>query len=383
MSATATAPNRSGVATNVGSAGEALGLWEPKRALTLEAARAHTHRIKIMRYVLLAFSVAIVIALLAQFASDRGGGVDIDTTPDESVKMVNPRYSGRTSDGLPFYLTADTATQTVANRNTVALVNPVLEFVRDTQAQSSFLVAKTGSYDEINKILSLRQDVNLETDDGYVCNTTHARIFAGDKRIEGDEPISCAGNFGRVDGQTFAIEDAYTTFIFKDGMTAQIISDADAPAENDFGFGGDGPIAIQAERGTYRGRETELRGAVRVEQDGAVVTSDVMDIFRGEGDSAAAASRGLGLGAIETIDARDNFRYLTEDNDIRGNRGVYDRPTQTMTVTGNVTVAQAGGERAEAQKLVYDTASQAVRLSGNGGDRIGLVIPGSEPTPGN
>jgi lipopolysaccharide transport protein LptA len=371
MSATATVSDSAGV----GRAGEALGLWEPKRALTLEAARAHTKRIRILRYCLLAAAAGLIVALVVQFMSDRGG-LEIVASPSESVKMVNPRYSGRTADGLPFYLTADSATRTLADRNAVALVNPVLEFIRDEGLESSFLVAKSGSYDDMNKILNLREDVDLETDDGYVCQTTHARIFARDKRIEGDEPIDCTGSFGRVDGQTYAIEDAYKTFIFKDGMTARIDNNGSTQADEDLGFGGDGPIDILAERGTYRGATTELTGDVRVEQDGAIVTSQVMDIFRNT-TQVQAVSDSLRLGAIERIDAREDFRYVTTENDIRGEKGVYERAKKIMTVTGDVTVDRPGGNRVEAEELIYDTASKAVSFSGNETGRVDFTIKGS------
>jgi len=188
--------------------------------------------------------------------------------------MVNPRYSGRTSDGLPFYLIADTAIRRRSDLDTVLLTNPILEFVRDEGVETSSVIAKTGSYNDMSKILELETDVNLETDDGNTCDTTHARIFNVEKRIEGDEAISCFGAFGTVTGNSYAIEDAYRTFIFKDGMTADLKNDDQSSDEDStFGFGGDGPIDVKAEMGIYQGDKTDLRGDVRVEQDGAVTVS--------------------------------------------------------------------------------------------------------------
>ena len=70
-------------------ASENLGLWEPKRALTLEAARAHTARVRILRYVLMAGSTILIAALIWQFMSDNGG-IKYNDDPSESVKMVKP-----------------------------------------------------------------------------------------------------------------------------------------------------------------------------------------------------------------------------------------------------------------------------------------------------
>jgi len=355
------------------SVADALGLWEPKRTLTLEAARRHTQRIQMLRKVLIGLAGLLVLFLVFQFVGSGTKTFD-DPNPTESVKMVNPRYSGRTSDGLPFYLTADTATRKMANRTEVALVKPVLEFIRANEAASSFVLADTGTYDDVKKILNLRTDVNLETDDGYICDTTHARIFARDKRLEGDEPIACVGNFGTVNGRAFEINDNYKEFVFKDGMDAvirqdpaksQSASDRDNSPESQssFAFGGDGPVDITADRAIYIGGQTDLFGDVVVTQEGATIYSDTMNIFRSEATSGADGS--LQLGEVNKIIATDNFRYKTAENDVTGNRGVYERDKNLITVTGDVLVKQPGGNTAKTDQLTYNTITETIRFSGN------------------
>ena len=363
---------------------EDLGLWEPKRALTLEAALAHTRRIKVLRYVLMGLSAALIGVLLWQFLSDQGGYEPVND-PSESVRMVNPRYSGRTGDGLPFYLIADTAVRRRSDLNTVLLTNPILEFVRDEGVANSSVIAKTGSYNDMSKILELETDVNLETDDGNICDTSHARIFNVEKRIEGDKPIFCIGAFGTVNGQSYAIEDAYRTFIFKGGMTADLKNDAPASdSDSSFGFGGDGPIDVKADTGIYKGDTTDLRGNVRVVQDGAVITSNQMDIFRIREDGGSDTGS-VKLGAIRRIVATGDFRYKTDENDIRGAKGVYQRDKNIMTVTGDVVVIQPGGNRVRAEKMTYNTKTGTIRFSGNclgrdcnGNGRTRIVLPGAE-----
>ena len=364
-------------------ASEELGLWEPKRALTLEAARAHTQRIKILRYILIAVSAALVGLLISQFLFDRSGVV-FENDPTESVKMVEPRYSGRTSDGLPFYLIADTAIRRMKESNKILLESPVLKFNREENVASSAVFAQDGTYNDIDKVLELQKDVNLETDDGNVCDTHHARIFNVEKRIEGDEPITCVGDFGTVNGKSYDIEDDYTTFVFKGGMTAELTQSGDSSeAESTFAFGGDGPIDIRANEGIYKGDKTDLRGDVRVEQDGAVITSDNMDVFRVK-KSEEAETGSVKFGAISRIIAVGDFRYKSAENDIRGAKGVYERDKNLMTVTGNVVVIQSSGNRVQAQKLTYNTKSGTIRYSGNclgrdckGNGRTQTIIPGS------
>lgn len=363
---------------------EDLGLWEPKRALTLEAALAHTKRIKVLRYVLMAVSAVLVAVLVWQFLSDRGGYEPVND-PSESVKMVNPRYSGRTSDGLPFYLLAETAIRRIEDRNTVLLTKPVLEFVRDEGAANSTVIAKTGTFNDMEKILELQTDVNLDTDDGNSCDTTHARIFNIEKRIEGDQPIVCNGSFGVVNGESYAIEDGYRTFIFKGGMTANLTRESQSTAEaSDFGPGGDGPINVSADTGIYQGEKTDLRDNVRVVQDGAVITSDRMDVFRIRESEGSDTVR-VKLGAIRLIVANGNFRYKTDENDIRGTKGVYQRDRNLMTVTGDVVVIQPDGKRVQSEKMTYNTKTGKIDFLGNcqgrdcnGNGRTQIVLPGTK-----
>jgi len=214
------------------SASDALGLWEPKRTLTLEAARKHSTRIKFMRRGLLVLCGLLGVYLIYEFATQSTNTI-IEDNLNESVKMSSPRYSGRTTDGLPFYLTAKTATRTLANRDEVTLDKPVLEFIREDGAEASLVVADTGTYDDVKKILNLRTAVDLNTDDGYNCKTTHARIFAKEKRIEGDERIECNGSFGIVNGNAYEINDNYKVFVFKNGMDAIIEQGDDIGLEGD------------------------------------------------------------------------------------------------------------------------------------------------------
>ncbi len=203
---------------------DSLGLWEPRRTLTLEAARKHSQRVRLMRLGLIIIALMLVAALIWEFTG-RGTADFPEDNPAESVKMINPRYSGRTDDGLPFYLTAKEATRMTADNNTVKLTNPVLEFFREENASKSLVIAESGTYNDVDKVLNLRTSVDLNTDDGYDCKTTHARIYAKTKTIEGDEPIRCEGAFGTVNGNAYEILDNYKTYVFKNGMSAVLEPD--------------------------------------------------------------------------------------------------------------------------------------------------------------
>jgi len=127
-------------------------------------------------------------------------------------------------------------------------------------------------------------------------------------------------------------------------------------------FGGDDPIKVLAEQATYEGGLTVLVGNVDVTQGVARIRSDNMNIYRSEAEADSAGS--LKLGAVNRIDARGNFRYTTPDNNVTGDRGVYERDKGIITVTGNVKVRQPGGNTASTDKLIYNVNTETIRFSG-------------------
>ena len=196
--------------------------WEPRRVLTLEAARRHSSIIRIVRFVLIGFAGFLMLLLIWFFIQSPQRIVSEDN-PNETVKMVRPVYKGRTADNLPYRITADEAVRTIQSPDETKLVNPVLNFLRTNGAEESIVLAANGLYNAQAQVLELHNDVNLQTDDGTDCKTTHARIFVKAKRIEGDEPIACTGGFGRAGGNAYEINENYTVLVFKQGMTAHII----------------------------------------------------------------------------------------------------------------------------------------------------------------
>lgn len=212
-------------------ASEALGLWEPKRSLTLDVARRHSRNIRILRLLLGLAALTLIGLLIWQFTQTSDPIVE-DADVTDSVKMINPRYSGRTEDGLPFYLTAAEAVRKMSDDKTVNLVDPVLHFFREQGADESQIVAVSGKYDDEKKILILETAVDLSTDDGVKCLTTHAVIYARTKIVKGEKPIQCSGDFGTINGKGYEILDNYRTFVFKDGMNALLKQDDNPPAED-------------------------------------------------------------------------------------------------------------------------------------------------------
>ena len=143
-------------------------------------------------------------------------------------------------------------------------------------------------------------------------------------------------------------------------------------------FGGNAPIEITAERAAYKGAVTVLSGDVDVRQGGARIRASRMDLFREDlgklranlrpsaGEVPAPAPTGLDrYGSVNRIDAVGNFKYITPKNSVSGDKGVYERNKNIITVTGNVVFTQGGGNTAKGDKLVYDLTTNRARFDGN------------------
>ena len=124
-----------------------------------------------------------------------------------------------------------------------------------------------------------------------------------------------------------------------------------SPAYAQFSFGGDAPIKINAEQATYKGNLTVLTGNVDVQQGEARILSDEMKIYRKSGTDENLSSPTLGV--VTRIEAIGNFEYITPDNKVTGQRGVYERETAEIVVTGNVVLTQPSGSSVRGDKLTY------------------------------
>jgi len=144
-------------------------------------------------------------------------------------------------------------------------------------------------------------------------------------------------------------------------------------------FGGDDPIDVKAERAAYKGPKTTLSGDVDVRQGTSRIVSDEMDLFRQK--IKDDSERGFKYGNVNRIVAKGNFRYITPENSVKGNRGVYERNKDIITVTGDVTFTQKNGNSASGEELEYDLKTNRAKFKSkcsgqecDQGDRVKITI---------
>ena len=102
----------------VTAAGAALDFgWEPKRALTLKAARRRSRLVAALRRFFVAgagASFAAVFVFMALHAVEGGFNAG-QYAAAEPLRMINPRFVGRTENGGPYQLSAEVAERAVGD----------------------------------------------------------------------------------------------------------------------------------------------------------------------------------------------------------------------------------------------------------------------------
>ena len=152
-----------------------------------------------------------------------------------------------------------------------------------------------------------------------------------------------------------------------------------------------GPIDITADQLETISAENKatFSGNVEAKQDDARLRTPLLDIFYIKGDGAppadSAAPAGTGTQKIERMEAQGPVYYITPTQTARGDHGTYIAATDTITLTGNVVVAQDKNVL-QGEKLVIETKTGrstmvATNQGRNASGRVRGVFYPSTTTP--
>lgn len=208
--------------------------WEPRRRMTLEAARKRSAVIRILRLSFLILS-ALIIAVVALYIILNAMRKETPVAPppveaDGEVRMINPRFTGRDNAGRPYVVIADTAIRRTDEPDTTDLVNPRLDTAPGSD--SSQVTARRGVYQANLKILNLYDHVLFTTPNGYKYKTEHARFFIDTDSIVGDEPVDGTGPMGSVRADRYEIIDGGKKVTFAGNVVTRIKSHSDANGDS-------------------------------------------------------------------------------------------------------------------------------------------------------
>ena len=133
-----------------------------------------------------------------------------------------------------------------------------------------------------------------------------------------------------------------------------------APAANaQFSTDRSAPVTGSADDVDYRPNLTTFSGQVDVRQGEVRILCDKMRVHTVSSGTASNA-----IGGASKIEAIGNFFYLTPEQEVRGDQGVYVKSTETFTVTGNVILLQGEGSVVTGDKLIYDLNTQNATVQG-------------------
>lgn len=122
--------------------------------------------------------------------------------------------------------------------------------------------------------------------------------------------------------------------------------------------GSNAATTISADHADYRGEQTVLTGQVDVRQGDIRVLADKMTVY-------STGDGGLSQSGFSRIVADGNFYYLTSDQEVRGEKGVYTKKDNTFVVTGNVILRQKDGNVITGEKLYYNIGTKHARVVGS------------------
>lgn len=163
-------------------------------------------------------------------------------------------------------------------------------------------------------------------------------------------------------------------------ITLAAVSALAAPAMAQISSDG-GPIYINSERTESLEREHKvlLAGNVDIQQGDARLRADTVTmIFASRGEGAAAeAGVGGSFGQIQTMLAEGNVFYVTPEMKAKGDNGVYDAATDTITITGNVALMR-DRDVAEGQTLKLEVGNRRTTLDGGSGRTRMVIEPESD-----
>lgn len=181
-----------------------FAMWEPQRRLTLEEARKRTGVIRVWRWICIGIAASAGMSVLG-FAAWASVGADLgfksQISANEALKMVNPRFTGRATNGSSYVLNAETATRRSRVSDTVDLDLPVFEGGLGQTAR-----APKGIYKENAQTMELVGGVVFMDKSGNRFDTATALIEAGKDRVVGSGAIHGSGPLGSLRADNYEMQ---------------------------------------------------------------------------------------------------------------------------------------------------------------------------------
>lgn len=202
-------------------------------ALGLGLGGRHSRRVDRLRFILpVAASIMLIIVLawpwltggyhgLIMPVLQRASGHDVDP-----MRMHRPRYVGRTEQQDPYEVTAASAFLDPGNPKLIHL-DQLTAVVDRVNTDSVQVRANEGAYDRDRRTLDLKGDLELHFGEGYIFETSAARVDFEQGDVMGNDTVTGAGPIGTLAADRFKISDGGGHLEFKGRV--QVVYQPTAP----------------------------------------------------------------------------------------------------------------------------------------------------------
>lgn len=193
--------------------------WEPSRALTLKAARRRSRLIAGLRRFFVAgagASFAAVFVFMALYAVEGGFNAG-QLSAAEPLRMINPRFIGRTENGGPYQLSAEVAERPQGGDQPIELIAPVYR----TEA-GTIMLAPRGIYDERAKTVVFDGEVLFSDRGGNRFTTPHMMVDLGKGTLTGRGGVTGAGPLGVLQADGYELRESDQALVLRGNVRGQI-----------------------------------------------------------------------------------------------------------------------------------------------------------------
>lgn len=193
--------------------------WEPRRASTLRAARRRSRLVQALRRIFVAgagAAFASVFVFMALHAIE-GGFIQGQYHTSEPLRMINPRFVGRTDSGGPYQLSAEFAERRQGENQPIELIAPVYR----TEA-GTIMLAPRGIYDEQAQSVVFDGEVLFSDRGGNRFSTPHMQVDLEQGRLFGTAGLTGAGPLGVLQADAYELREGDRVLALRGNVRGQI-----------------------------------------------------------------------------------------------------------------------------------------------------------------
>lgn len=193
--------------------------WEPRRALTLRRARRRSRMIAALRRFFVAGAGASFAAVFVFMTLNtiQGGFAYTQYGDAEPLRMINPRFIGRSENGGPYQLSAEMAERPRGENQPIELIAPVYR----TEA-GTIMVAPRGIYNEQAQTVVFDGEVLFSDSGGNRFTTPNMLVDLDRGTLTGRGGVTGAGPLGVIQAESYELRDSDRALVLRGGVRGQI-----------------------------------------------------------------------------------------------------------------------------------------------------------------